>query len=340
VALSIFVVLGLVLVGLFTWHGPDGMAVTATGLMFAGAALVAGALLGFLFGVPRTLAGDVQPPTDTDDVNAALTPGYSVNTNLEQISDWLTKIIVGVGLIQLGAIRGAAGELFDAMAPSLGGPASAPFAGALTVYFAVVGFAGGWLLTRLFLLGAMSAADRRARALTRFLEAERATAAGDDDRARQLREQAIAGITSAEPAATQHKERRRNLSAGLQRTTEMQQIIEQARGNSGKFSPEQVRALFDTGEDGLRLYALGLMQGNEELADFPAVLQAIEAPRSAVEQYNGMAVAQQMLPGLSAAQKDQLAAALGRQRSKEGSIRPRSDRWQLSDDLLDAIGAN
>jgi len=33
-------------------------------------------------------------------------PGYSGNTNLEQISDWLTKILVGVGLTQLREIPG------------------------------------------------------------------------------------------------------------------------------------------------------------------------------------------------------------------------------------------
>src|SRR5205085_11890184 len=41
---------------------------------------------------------------ETDAVETG--PLQSVNTNLEQISDWLTKILVGVGLTQFGSLRG------------------------------------------------------------------------------------------------------------------------------------------------------------------------------------------------------------------------------------------
>src|SRR5262245_8259356 len=51
------------------------------GALLAGAAALVGALLGFLFGIPRTLQADPSHPEE----------GRStVNTNLEQISDWLT----------------------------------------------------------------------------------------------------------------------------------------------------------------------------------------------------------------------------------------------------------
>jgi hypothetical protein len=70
-------------------------------------AVILGSLLGFVFGIPRTLQHDANL-TPSQNPNP-ITPeqeriGYQINTNLEQISDWLTKIIIGVGLVQLGSI--------------------------------------------------------------------------------------------------------------------------------------------------------------------------------------------------------------------------------------------
>jgi hypothetical protein len=53
---------------------------------------------------------------------------YRPNTNLEQISDWLTKILVGVGLTQLAQVRSGAAVLSEALKPVLGNTqASGPF---------------------------------------------------------------------------------------------------------------------------------------------------------------------------------------------------------------------
>lgn len=80
-----------------------------------------------------------------------------MNTNLEQISDWLTKILVGVGLVQLGSIVDSLGDLADYIAEALGGgPAGAPFALALVMYFTVAGFLVAYLWTRLNLTGAFA----------------------------------------------------------------------------------------------------------------------------------------------------------------------------------------
>ena len=84
----------------------------------------------------------------------------AVNTNLEQISDWLTKIIVGVSLVnseQIGAVmQRAAGTMANSMG---GGPARGSLALAILVYFGVVGLLGGYLLTRLFLQRAFDTAE-------------------------------------------------------------------------------------------------------------------------------------------------------------------------------------
>jgi hypothetical protein len=97
--------------------------VFASALMLAGAALLVGGTLGFLFGVPRTLTGERLPDATLNGARAAA-PGYGANTNLEQISDWLTKILVGIGVAQFGVIVAGARRLFTALAPSLGGEAA------------------------------------------------------------------------------------------------------------------------------------------------------------------------------------------------------------------------
>lgn len=58
-----------------------------SGVLIAGGSLLSGGFLGFIFGIPSIL----------QDATARV----RYNDNLVQISDWLTKIIVGVGLTQL-----------------------------------------------------------------------------------------------------------------------------------------------------------------------------------------------------------------------------------------------
>ncbi len=72
-------------------------------LLMGLAAMTVGFLLGFLFGIPRTMAGSAEMPSHDDGYRNRATD-YVDNTNLEQISDWLTKILVGVGLTQVNSI--------------------------------------------------------------------------------------------------------------------------------------------------------------------------------------------------------------------------------------------
>lgn len=132
----------LILYG-FSYQLPTTVTVIASALLLGAAAFVVGALIGFLFGVPRAAQ-------DSSASNVERQRGeYRVNTNLEQISDWLTKILVGVGLIQLGAIGTSFGQLLDSLSDTFGGAASSKLvAGADLVFFSVWGFLIGYLLTR------------------------------------------------------------------------------------------------------------------------------------------------------------------------------------------------
>jgi uncharacterized membrane protein len=107
-----------------------------TAFLWAMACVAAGALTGFLFGVPRA-----NP--------AAATGPFLHNTNVEAVSDWLTKILVGVGLVNFQAIGAFVDRLAGDLGPAVGSTRS--FATGLIVYFFVVGIIQGYVLTRMFL---------------------------------------------------------------------------------------------------------------------------------------------------------------------------------------------
>lgn len=124
---SIFFALGFAMLMAQLGFGA-GFRMVLWGLAFA----MCGIVLGFLFGIPR------------DDTK-------TVNNNLVEISDWLTKIIVGVGLTELRSIPRHIATLANFIAgtnPDSGGPT---IAAATMLYFSALGFFHGYLLTRLVL---------------------------------------------------------------------------------------------------------------------------------------------------------------------------------------------
>jgi len=135
--------------------------VVSVGIMVAGASLLLGGILGFLFGIPRTLQNEIANKTaPAKDVSGDSDVNYRVNTNLEQISDWLTKILVGVGLTQITSLPTQLTSISATVADGLGGnPGSSVLAFALLLYFFVAGFLFGYLWTRLYLATAFRQAD-------------------------------------------------------------------------------------------------------------------------------------------------------------------------------------
>ncbi len=110
----------------------------AISVLFSSACMALGWTVGFLFGIPRASS------------NAGTTAGH-VNTNLEQISDWLTKILVGVGLTQLERLPGALREVAAYISKQFGPSANDVFSLSMVLYFSTIGFLIGYLLTRLAL---------------------------------------------------------------------------------------------------------------------------------------------------------------------------------------------
>jgi hypothetical protein len=175
-------VLGLI--AIFTYAAQfqslrEGIAGFAVALMVALSALFCGALIGFLFGIPRTLQQENSGPDRKDSANQtksstempAADLDYRVNTNLEQISDWLTKILVGVGLIQLGKLPGLLWSLGGNLSSGLGNlPTARVFIICLIAYFTVSGFLYGFLWTRLSFGKAVREADQQMLGLIRKVE--------------------------------------------------------------------------------------------------------------------------------------------------------------------------
>ena len=135
------------------------ISLVGSGLLVAGASFLVGGLMGFLFGIPRTLqqegtfSGNMKAEEGLEE-NVAEKVWYRPNTNLEDISDWLTKILVGVGLTQLVTLPEKLEGVGRVLAPAFGGEtlaSSQVFAIGVFIYFVICGFLIGFLWTRLAL---------------------------------------------------------------------------------------------------------------------------------------------------------------------------------------------
>jgi glucan phosphoethanolaminetransferase (alkaline phosphatase superfamily) len=102
----------LVWITVLSWATGSLVTFGALGMISA-ASTIAGAFLGFLFGIPRSLASTAASLVEQSQAGTKTT--VTPNTNLEQISDWLTKILVGVGLTQLQSLP----KIFSDLSASL-----------------------------------------------------------------------------------------------------------------------------------------------------------------------------------------------------------------------------
>ncbi|WP_306208156.1 hypothetical protein [Actinoplanes sp. RD1] len=324
---------GMTAIAIYAVAARDTAPVLATGLMLAGAATVVGGLLGFLFGVPRSTAG-------ADGGGVATGRRYRANTNLEQISDWLTKILVGVGLVQIGELSRLGGSLVDSIAPALGGTAaSVPFGAALLCYFAILGFLAGWLLTQLYLGRALSSADE---ALDLLQAADEAQFRGAETEAAELRKEAIHLLASTAESASSYESIRRRMPSGRERTDKLEQVMSTARraAAAGGWSVENVRAAIDTGSEGDRVLALGAMQGDiARLADLDRVVGVIGGSGSPFEQFHGLLTGMMMVSTLDPGQRRSLAEAVEVQLGPNGYLKPGRERTLMARRILDVTRA-
>jgi hypothetical protein len=143
---------------------------TFTALLWGAAWFAVAFVFGFLFGIPKALQTGTKPNSSSatapessarHDMNRRETNSpLKVNTNLEEISDWLTKILVGATLTQIVKIPGSIRIAAEFMAGDGGGIGPVPFAAAIILYFSAIGFFAGYVLTRMFFSLAFSRSDQ------------------------------------------------------------------------------------------------------------------------------------------------------------------------------------
>lgn len=135
--------------GVYRW--PNGVGVGIAVLLLAAASWMVGSILGFLFGMPRSRLTDQV--TLLEGKLAAGVPGrtpaarFLANANLIKVSDWLTTIVIGLGLVNLGKVVPAFRDLGGALREPLGG---APYAGAVGLSVLVAGSLAGFMLCYLW----------------------------------------------------------------------------------------------------------------------------------------------------------------------------------------------
>jgi hypothetical protein len=362
------------------FSGMDFPAIIAISVMLATASAIAGAALGFLFGIPRgRRAGEVEIQTEPaprkTPPSGQATPGREgegrrevairPNTNLEDISDWLTKILVGVGLTQLGTIADGLRRLGSALAPALGdATSSAAFGLTLVISFTAIGFLVGYLWTRFYLGAAFQRAEteveREVTDVRRELEEVKqmqdevgrsvitlADLPGSVARNAQgdALQPLLAAISAPDKpteqllreAADEYERLRRDIPSTPQRTVQLSKVVTDCLiiAQERQLPASKIQELFRSGEGG-RVVAQAWIRANPDPQFFDLALDGIEHPTSAFEQYQALLAAEALVPVLDKGKWESLRAALEDQMSgDEGKyIRQDSDRWAIAQRIL------
>ena len=137
---KLLVWVGLIgLFGLFTiLFTPDRSCLPSLLITALGSILV-GSLVGFLFGFPKA-----NKKKNNEDEKS-----FQLNTNLEEITDWLTKILVGIGISQLSSAKSNIKLLINFINKDNDVPQSIILF--LLLYFVIYGFFVGYLSSSLYL---------------------------------------------------------------------------------------------------------------------------------------------------------------------------------------------
>jgi ABC-type thiamin/hydroxymethylpyrimidine transport system permease subunit len=136
------IVAGLISVAIYCRNGTTPLTTFGIASLIAGCATSCGCLIGFIFGIPKLLTNN--------NTGIKSDKKYIGNDNLVQISDWLTKIIVGVGLTNLNKIPSYLKTLGSYLGEALGIDRCGEVVSvSISVYFLICGFLISYLWTRL-----------------------------------------------------------------------------------------------------------------------------------------------------------------------------------------------
>lgn len=341
-------VISIIPYSFLTKQGANSASIACTLLMIGGASLMVGSVAGFIFAVPRAgRAVEANKPEET----------HRVNTNLEQISDWLVKILVGVGLTQLVNIPQKLQDSSTYMSEKIGFVGSEVYIGAEISFYVICGFLYGYLWTRLYLAGAIKVADERMTILLQKNIAEldyvEEKLKGEDKlKVKGLREESEKALRNLGPEhndidkqlytlAEEYERLRKDLNPSRDRTIKLGGIVGQIRSLAlgAEYKPQNAIKLFKSNTEGKRIAAIAIMRVKPQHEYFQVLAEAIGNCKSSFEQYQALKAMENITGLLTKEEKLQLKSILEKEMSDapRANIKQNSDRWGLATRILEKI---
>jgi hypothetical protein len=257
-------------------------------LLIAGSSFLVGAVFGLIFGIPKTLqqntaAPPPEEPAESRDVEGSKAGQqrqrieYRGNTSLEQISDWLTKILIGISLTQWNDLRDEFQKMVIYAAEGFGDtPSYEVFTGGIILLSALCGFFSSYLLTRLFLPLALTKTDIEN---SRMFDELRQDADRQVETLRKLSPLTTAETTAAVPSAARqqildqlaalardYENLRSTLRSGPERTRKMETVTSQMRTLAPMVDTLLREQLQNSASPGQRLAAVACLQVRPDAA--------------------------------------------------------------------------
>lgn len=150
-SMLVLVVTMIILICSFFYFGKNPLFELLTILTVLGAFYLGGSAIGFIFAIPKSVQAPKTQSKDSDKDGP-----YNDNTNLEEISDWLTKIIVGISLTQFNKLQdelhSAATNIAAAIKSGHQGAGNQDyyvFSYAIIVFYVIAGMIIGYMWARI-----------------------------------------------------------------------------------------------------------------------------------------------------------------------------------------------
>jgi len=343
------------------WVGWNTAAIGAV-LLWCMTCLAVGATVGFLFGIPRASKdapreGAAREPGKQPIVTASERQADAgrPNTNLEEVSDWLTKIIVGLALVNLSTIEGRVLKISRHVAAALRDKpteADVSAATAIVVGFVVVGFLCGYLYTRLFLQGAFIRSDGELRRFREVLSEELSKTtpetpppSGEPSAPtlsdRQAAERVLQVTPSSRPEevlvplralAMEYEKLRRDLPFGPERTRKMSEVANGMKRLALAAAPFLTQ-LMQSDSPGERLAAVVILQMKFDSSHIEWLAnRLVEEPAFVGHQAASTLLSRKRVVG--APEQERIKAAV--QVAVKRGIRPEPERDRLVEEILKA----
>lgn len=294
-----FLAFGLVIVFVFGASASKKATILLWMMLF----LLFGVFVGFLFGIPKVLQA-TEP-------NPASNYRQLVNTNLTEISDWLTKIMVGLGLVHLTRIHAEIAKVASILAAALSLPTAEKsslgfaFGYGIVITYALLGFLYGYIMTRLFLAVAFVTADTAAlERKTEIIARQTEAIAKQTDEATAAARSAInkAEFALAKPQTevsaggsevsvimnqliTDYNNTRNTMPVGDLRTSAMTAVVRKMVDTIQDLSAIPVQEYLKDADDGKRLAAYAALYAKPEGSFIEPLIEALATDNKAFNQY-------------------------------------------------------